>query len=404
MTVTLSAEDVFAAATTDAETSSLLSTYKRAPMQLVGGEGVELIDSNGKRYLDFASGIAVNSLGYGDPGIAKVINEALGAGLIHTSNLYRTVQGEELAAKLVERSFASKVFFCNSGAEANEGAFKFARRWARKVGTDTKVEIIALRGAFHGRLFASLAATDRPSYRAPFRPLAGGVSICERDLRDLDTALDGETVAALIVEPIQGEGGVRVLDGDFLRRLRAMTAEREIALIFDEIQCGLGRTGHFFAYESIGVVPDMLTLAKPIAGGLPMGAILVSEEIGATIQPGDHGTTFGGGPLVAAVASYVVDRLSDPTLLKNVRDNGVWLGQQLDALARRSGKVRAIRGTGYIWGLDVVESANDIVKRGWGSGLLALTAGEHTLRILPPLVMNRDDLMRGVQILESIVG
>jgi len=403
MTVTLSAEDVFAA-TADAETSSLLSTYKRAPMQLVGGEGVELIDSNGKRYLDFASGIAVNSLGYGDPGIAKAINDALGAGLIHTSNLYRTVQGEELAAKLVERSFASKVFFCNSGAEANEGAFKFARRWARKVGTDTKVEIIALRGAFHGRLFASLAATDRPSYRAPFRPLAGGVSICERDLRDLDTALDGETVAALIVEPIQGEGGVRVLDADFLRRLRAMTAEREIALIFDEIQCGLGRTGHFFAYESIGVVPDMLTLAKPIAGGLPMGAILVSEEIGATIQAGDHGTTFGGGPLVAAVASYVVDRLSDPALLKSVRDNGAWLGQQLDALARRSGKVRAIRGTGYIWGLDVVESANDIVKRGWESGLLALTAGEHTLRILPPLVMNRDDLMRGVQILESIVG
>jgi predicted acetylornithine/succinylornithine family transaminase len=403
MTVTLSAEDVFAA-TSDAETSSLLSTYKRAPMQLVGGEGVELIDSNGKRYLDFASGIAVNSLGYGDPGIAKVINDALGAGLIHTSNLYRTIQGEELAAKLVERSFASKVFFCNSGAEANEGAFKFARRWARKVGTDTKVEIIALRGAFHGRLFASLAATDRPSYRAPFRPLAGGVSICERDLRDLDTALDGETVAALIVEPIQGEGGVRVLDADFLRRLRAMTAEREIALIFDEIQCGLGRTGHFFAYEGIGVVPDMVTLAKPIAGGLPMGAILVSEEIGATIQAGDHGTTFGGGPLVAAVASYVLDRLSDPTLLKSVRDNGVWLGQQLDALARRSGKVRAIRGTGYIWGLDVVESANEIVKRGWESGLLALTAGEHTLRILPPLVMNRDDLARGVQILESIVG
>jgi acetylornithine/N-succinyldiaminopimelate aminotransferase len=403
MTVTLSAEDVFAAAT-DAETSSLLSTYKRAPMQLVGGEGVELIDSNGKRYLDFASGIAVNSLGYGDPGIAKVINDALGAGLIHTSNLYRTVQGEELAAKLVERSFASKVFFCNSGAEANEGAFKFARRWARKVGTDTKVEIIALRGAFHGRLFASLAATDRPSYRAPFRPLAGGVSICERDLRDLDTALDGETVAALIVEPIQGEGGVRVLDADFLRRLRAMTAEREIALIFDEIQCGLGRTGHFFAYENTGVVPDMLTLAKPIAGGLPMGAILVSEEIGATIQAGDHGTTFGGGPLVAAVASYVVDRLSDPALLKSVRDNGAWLGQQLDALARRSGKVRAIRGTGYIWGLDVVESANDIVKRGWESGLLALTAGEHTLRILPPLVMNRDDLTRGLQILESMVG
>jgi predicted acetylornithine/succinylornithine family transaminase len=383
---------------------SLLPTYKRAPMQFVKGEGVELIDSDGKRYLDFASGIAVNSLGYGDAGIARTINEALSTGLIHTSNLYRTAAGEELAAKLVEQSFASKVFFCNSGAEANEGAFKFARRWARKIGSDSKVEIIALRGSFHGRLFASLAATDRPSYRAPFRPLAGGVSICERDLRDLDTALDGETVAALIVEPIQGEGGVRVLDSDFLHRLRAMTAEREIALIFDEIQCGLGRTGHFFAYENIGVVPDMLTLAKPLAGGLPMGAVLVSEEIGATIQPGDHGTTFGGGPLLAAVAGYVVDRLSDPSLLKAVRENGAWLGGQLDAMARRSGKVRAIRGTGYIWGLDVVESANDIVKRGWDEGLLVLTAGEHTLRILPPLVMDRDDLMRGLEILEKIIG
>jgi acetylornithine/N-succinyldiaminopimelate aminotransferase len=386
------------------EASSLLPTYKRAPMQLVRGEGVELIDSEGKRYLDFASGIAVNALGYGDAGIARVISEALSAGLIHTSNLYRTPAGEALAAKLVELSFASQVFFCNSGAEANEGAFKFARRWGRKIGTDAKVEIIALRGSFHGRLFASLAATDRPSYRAPFRPLAGAVSICERDINDLDTALDPESVAAVIVEPIQGEGGVRVLDSDFLRRLRAMTAEREIALIFDEIQCGLGRTGYLFAYENIGVIPDMLTLAKPLAGGLPMGAVLVSEEIAATIRPGDHGTTFGGGPLVAAVAGHVVDRLSDPSLLEAVRENGAWLGEQLDGIARRSGKVRAIRGTGFIWGLDVVESANEIVSRGWDEGLLALTAGEHTVRLLPPLVMDRDDLTRGLEILEKIIS
>ena len=386
------------------EESALLATYKRAPMRLVRGEGVELIDSDGKRYLDFASGIAVNALGYGDPGIATAISEALNTGLIHTSNLYRTSPGEVLAAKLVERSFASKVFFCNSGAEANEGAFKFARRWARKIGTDAKVEIIALRGSFHGRLFASLAATDRPSYRAPFRPLAGAVSICERDIGELDSALDEETVAAVIVEPIQGEGGVRVLDSDFLRRLRALTEKREIALIFDEIQCGLGRTGYFLAYEGFGVVPDMLTLAKPLAGGLPMGAVLVSEEIGSAIQTGDHGTTFGGGPLLAAVAGYVVDRLSDPVLLQAVRENGAWFGQQLDVIARRSGKVRAIRGTGVIWGLDVVESANEIVKRGWEEGLLALTAGEHTLSILPPLVMEREDLARGLGILEKIIG
>ena len=383
--------------------SALLGTYKRAPMEFVAGEGVELIDSDGKRYLDFASGIAVNALGYGDPGIARAISGALGTGLIHTSNLYRTSAGEQLAAKLADRSFASRVFFCNSGAEANEGAFKFARRWARTIGTDAKVEIIALRGGFHGRLFASLAATDRPSYRAPFRPLAGAVSICERDITELDSALDAETVAAVIVEPIQGEGGVRVLDPDFLRRLRALTGQREIALIFDEIQCGLGRTGHLFAYESFGVVPDMLTLAKPIAGGLPMGAVLVSDEIAATIKPGDHGTTFGGGPLVAAVASYVVDRVADPVLLASVRENGKWLSQQLEVIARRSGKVRAVRGTGYIWGIDVVEAAAEIVKRGWDEGLLALTAGEHTIRLLPPLVMERVDLERGLKILEKIL-
>lgn len=401
--ITLPVEsDVLSTAATEGD--ALLSTYKRAPMELVRGKGVELIDSEGKRYLDFASGIAVNALGYGDPGIARVIGEALDTGLIHTSNLYRTTPGEQLSAKLVERSFASKVFFCNSGAEANEGAFKFARRWARKIGTEAKVEIIALRGSFHGRLFASLAATDRPSYRAPFRPLAGAVSICERDINELETALDEERVAALIVEPIQGEGGVRVLDPEFLRRLRDLTAKREIALIFDEIQCGLGRTGSLFAYENVGVVPDMLTLAKPLAGGLPMGAILVSAEIAAAVKPGDHGTTFGGGPLVAAVANYVVDRLSDPELLRAVRENGKWLGEQLTAIADRSGKVRAIRGSGFIWGVDIVDSANDVVKHGWEEGLLLLTAGEHTLRILPPLVMQRDDLARGVSILEEIIG
>lgn len=384
--------------------TSLLGTYKRAPMEFVRGEGVELVDANGKRYLDFASGIAVNALGYGDAGVARVVGEALNNGLIHTSNLYRTPAGEQLADKLVECSFAAKVFFCNSGAEANEGAFKFARRWARKIGTDAKVEIIALRGSFHGRLFASLAATDRPSYRAPFRPLAGAVSICERDLSDLETALDEETVAALIVEPVQGEGGVRVLDDAFLETLRTLTSKREIALIFDEIQCGLGRTGHLFAYEKSGVVPDMLTLAKPLAGGLPMGAVLVSEEIAATIQSGDHGTTFGGGPLVSAVAAHVLERLSNPALLEAVRENGAWLGEQLDAIARRSGKVRAIRGIGFIWGLDVLEPAGDIVKRGWDEGILTLTAGEHTLRLLPPLTMDREDLVRGLSIIEKIIA
>jgi acetylornithine/N-succinyldiaminopimelate aminotransferase len=401
MTMPTDSEPVTIAAAT---ATAILGTYKRAPMEFVKGEGVDLIDAEGKRYLDFSSGIAVNALGYGDPGIFSALSEAMSTGIIHTSNLYRTRAGEALASRLVDLSFASKVFFCNSGAEANEGAFKFARRWARKTGSDSKVEILALRGGFHGRLFASLAATDRPSYRAPFRPLAGGVSICERDLSDLDTALDEETVAAIIVEPVQGEGGVRVLEAGFLEGLRTLTAERGIALIFDEIQCGLGRTGRLFAYQNTDVVPDMLTVAKPLAGGLPMGAVLVSAEISAAIQPGDHGTTFGGGPLVAAVAAHVLERLADESLLEQVRKNGAWLGEQLQVIARRSGRVRAIRGIGYMWGLDVVEPAGDVVQRGWDQGLLTLTAGEYTLRILPPLIADRDDLVRGLSIIEKIIA
>jgi acetylornithine/N-succinyldiaminopimelate aminotransferase len=401
MTMSTDSEPVTIAAAT---ATAILGTYKRAPMEFVKGEGVDLIDAEGKRYLDFSSGIAVNALGYGDPGIFSALSEAMSTGIIHTSNLYRTRAGEALASRLVDLSFASKVFFCNSGAEANEGAFKFARRWARKTGSDSKVEILALRGGFHGRLFASLAATDRPSYRAPFRPLAGGVSICERDLSDLDTALDEETVAAIIVEPVQGEGGVRVLEAGFLEGLRTLTAERGIALIFDEIQCGLGRTGRLFAYQNTDVVPDMLTVAKPLAGGLPMGAVLVSAEISAAIQPGDHGTTFGGGPLVAAVAAHVLERLADESLLEQVRKNGAWLGEQLQTIARRSGRVRAIRGIGYMWGLDVVEPAGDVVQRGWDQGLLTLTAGEYTLRILPPLIADRDDLVRGLSIIEKIIA
>lgn len=382
----------------------ILGTYKRAPMRFVRGAGVELFDDQGKAYLDFSSGIAVNALGYGDSGITNAIETALGSGIIHVSNLYRSEAGERLADFLVASSFASRVFFCNSGAEANEGAFKFARRWGRAVGSDAKTGIVALRGSFHGRLFASLAATDRPSYRAPFRPLAGGVSICERDETELNAALDPECVAALIVEPVQGEGGVRVIEQSFMKYLRRVTQERGIALIFDEIQCGLGRLGTFMAYERFGVVPDMVTLAKPIAGGLPMGAILVNEEIAATIKPGDHGTTFGGGPLVAAVADHVVHRLADPALLASVKENGDWIGSRLADLARNSDRVRTVRGMGYMWGIDVVDIAADVVQRGWDDGLLVITAGDHTLRLLPPLVMQRSDLERGLGILERILA
>ena len=394
-----------------AGSDALLGTYKRAPMRLVRGEGVRLYDESGAAYLDFASGIAVNALGYGDEGLMNAIREGTESGIVHASNLFRTGPGEELAQWLVSHSFAEKAFFCNSGAEANEGAFKFARRWARSLAAEgpeseaaaAKHEIVALRGSFHGRTMGVLAATDRPAYRAPFRPLAGGIAIVERDRKALDTVISAESTAAVILEPVQGESGIRVVDHGLLRELRAMTAERRVALVFDEIQCGLGRLGTLFAYETTGVVPDMVTLAKPLAGGLPMGAILVNGAIASAVKPGDHGTTFGGGPLVSHVARYVLGRLSDPALLAHVRETGAWFGDELRALMGRTGKVRAVRGAGFMWGADTHEPAPRLVDRAREAGLLLVTAGEHTLRFLPPLVISRDDLARGLGILEGVL-
>ena len=389
------------AAANVAARDAVLGTYKRGPVEMSRGEGVYLFDSEGNRYLDFVSGIAVNALGYGDAGLIATM-KAASEQLVHVSNLYWTAPAARLASQLVENSFASKVFFCNSGAEANEGAFKFARRWGRTIG-DAKRDIIALRGGFHGRLFASLAATDRPGYRLPFRPLAGGVSIVERDLEDLANVINAETTAAVIVEPVQGEGGVRVMDPDFLRGLRALTKERNVLLILDEIQCGLGRTGSLFAYEQYDITPDIVTLAKPIAAGLPMGAVLMTDEVAAAVNYGDHGTTFGGGPFVARVAEYVFDRLSDESLLASVSENGAWFGNQLRELARRTGRIRGVRGVGYMWGIDVTGTSAHVVSEAMAAGLLVCGAGEYTVRILPPLVATRDELSQGLGILEQVL-
>lgn len=383
---------------------ALLGVYRRPNVEFVRGAGLELFDADGRAYLDFTSGIAVNALGYGDPGLERAFRDALSSSLIHVSNLYRTAPGERLAERLVALSFADRVFFCNSGAEANEGAFKMARRWARTVGGAAKHEIVGLRGGFHGRLFGTLAATDRPAYRAPFRPLAGGISICERDLDELRATLNPETVAAVIVEPVQGEGGVRVLEPGFLRELRDVTRERGILLILDEIQCGYGRTGTLWAHERAGITPDILTVAKPMAGGLPMGATLVTEAVAAAMQPGDHGTTFGGGPFVASIALHVLDRVTSPDLLANVNSRGAEMAAALNAMATESAKVRAVRGTGLIWGIDVTEPAKDVVRRAFDSGLLVLSAGDHTIRLLPPLVVTASAVERAMGLLRAAIG
>ena len=378
---------------------ALLDVYARVGATLVGGRGAELISEDGTRYLDFVAGIGVNALGYDHPVIRGAIERALDHGLIHVSNLYRTEPGERLAEELVTRSFADRAFFCNSGAEANEAAFKFARKWSGKT------EIVAFSGSFHGRLFATLAATDRPDYRKPFEPLVPGIRIVPREeWAAVDHAVSASRTAAVIVEPVQGEGGVRPLDAEWLCFVRELCDSRGVAVIFDEVQCGLGRTGTLFAYEQTGVVPDILTLAKPLAGGLPMGAVLVTSAVGAALKPGDHATTFGGGPLVATVALDVVRTIADPAFLTGVRRKAEWLGARLERLAAVSPRVAAVRGRGLLWGLELSEPAAPFVVAARERGLLVLTAGLQVIRLIPPLVISEAELERGVTILEEVLG
>ena len=380
-------------------TEALLGVYARVGPMFVRGEGVELVAEDGARYLDFVAGIGVNALGYNHPVVRGAVERALSTGLIHVSNLYRTEPGERLAEELVARSFADRVFFCNSGAEANEAAFKFARKWSGKT------EIVAFSGAFHGRLFASLAATDRPEYRKPFEPLVPGIRIVPLgDWATVDHAVSASRTASVIVEPVQGEGGVRPLDAEWLGFLRELCDSRGVALIFDEVQCGLGRTGTLFAYEQTGIVPDILTLAKPLAGGLPMGAVLVTGGIGASLKPGDHATTFGGGPLVARVALDVVRTVAAPDFLAAVRRKGDWVGERLGALAARSPRVREVRGRGLMWGIELTEPAAPFVTAARERALLVATAGPNVLRLIPPLVITLEELERGVAILEEVLA
>jgi predicted acetylornithine/succinylornithine family transaminase len=379
--------------------SALLGVYARVGPLFVAGEGVELIAEDGVRYLDFVAGIGVNAFGYNHPVIRGAIERALATGLIHVSNLYRSDPGERLAEELVSRSFADQVFFCNSGAEANEAAFKFARKWSAKPG------IVAFSGAFHGRLFASLAATDRPDYRRPFEPLVPQIDIVPLgDRTAAARAISAERTAAVIIEPVQGEGGVRPIDPAWLAWLREVCDARGVALIFDEVQCGLGRTGTLFAYEQTGVIPDMVTLAKPLAGGLPMGAVLLTETIARALAPGDHATTFGGGPLVASVALAVVRALAHPDLLASVRRNGEWLETRLSGIAARSRRVRAVRGRGLMWGVELAEAAVPFVAAARERGLLVATAGPTVLRMLPPLVITPEELARGIAVLEGVLA
>jgi len=383
---------------------ALLGVYRPTGPVFVGGEGSYLLAEDGSRYLDFVSGIAVNALGYGDPDFAAAVREALDAGLVHTSNLFRTRPAAELAAWLVQHSFADRVFFCNSGAEANEGAFKFARRWGRETGGPEKFEIVSFRGSFHGRTVGALAATDRPSFQEPFQPLMPGVHFCEvGSVEGLAHVIDGKRTAAVVIEPIQAEGGVLPVPRHFLEALREICDREQVLLIFDEVQVGLGRTGTLWAHESVGVEPDLMTLAKPLAGGLPMGAVLLRDRVAQVIQPGDHATTFGGGPLVAAAALAVCRKIGEPSFLAEVRRKGELLAERLGALALRRDSVTAVRGAGLIWGVQLSSAAAPVIAAALEEHLLLCGAGPEVIRIVPPLVVSDEDLLRGLSILEGVL-
>jgi len=370
------------------EQNYMLQTYQRPDFVLDRGEGVYLFDTAGRRYLDCVAGIAVNALGYGDPDVARVITEQA-AGLIHTSNLYHTRPAGELARMLVENSFAERVFFSNSGAEANEGALKFARKYAREHTGEGKTMIVAFSGSFHGRTMGAVAVTHREKYREPFMPVMPDVRFAPfNDLAAAEAAISDD-VCAVIVEPIQGEGGLSVATPEFLRKLRARCDAVGALLIFDEIQCGMGRTGTLWAYEPYGVIPDIMTIAKPLGGGLPIGAILLTQAVADTLHAGEHGTTFGGGPLVAGVAQVVLRKIADPAFLAHVREVGDYFDEALHDFAAANSRVIELRGRGLMRGIQIEGSAAAVREAGHDLGLLIATAGDDVLRLLPPLIFER---------------
>jgi len=389
------------------EQQYVLGVYSRPPFVLASGKGSTLYDTDGKAYIDCVAGIAVNSLGYDDPGVKQAIEEATNTGMFHVSNLYHTEPHARLAKFLCENSFADKVHFSLTGADANEGAFKFARRYAREQGNEEKYNILAFSNAFHGRLFGSLAATPRPKYQDPFKPLMPGVRFAE--FNNLESAREqmDETVCAIIVEPIQGEGGVYPATREFLAGLRALADQYDALLIFDEVQCGLGRTGNLWGYTTISgsqgdaIEPDLMTLAKPLAGGLPIGAILMRQKVADTIHKGDHASTFAANPFTTHVAHHVVTRIAEPAFLRSVQEKGEYLKELLEEL--NSPHITEIRGSGLLVGVEMDIEVGPIVEKAYDKGVILVSAGANVLRFVPPLIISKEELAKAVSVVGDIL-
>ncbi|HET6183688.1 MAG TPA: aspartate aminotransferase family protein [Acetobacteraceae bacterium] len=379
---------------------ALMPNYARADLAFERGDGAWLWTVDGRRFLDFGSGIATASLGHGNKHLAQAIAEQA-AKVMHVSNLYRIPQAERLAARLVEHSFADSVFFCNSGAEANEGMIKMIRKTMAEGGKPERFRIICFEGAFHGRTLATLAATGNAKYLAGFGPEVEGFDhVPFNNLNALRDAIGPQT-AGVIVEPVQGEGGVRPADPDFLRGLRAACDEFGIILGMDEVQSGMGRTGKLFAYEWSGIEPDVATLAKGIAGGFPLGAVLAKEFIAKNMVPGTHGSTFGGNPLACAAGNAVLDVILEPGFLHEVVRKGRELRLGLEHIARAYPSVfENVRGQGLLLGMKCAIPQNEVQAACVAEGLLAITAGENVLRLAPPLIISDDDIAAALEMLD----
>jgi acetylornithine/N-succinyldiaminopimelate aminotransferase len=388
------------------EAKFLMNTYRRPPVVFTHGRGCRLYDSQGREYLDFLGGIAVNALGHAHPRLVRVIRREAGRA-VHLSNLFHNPYQAPLARKLCAWSGLGRVFFTNSGTEAIEGALKLARAYAHKKGGNEaapKTRILALENSFHGRTFGAVSITHPAKYREPFAPLVPGAEFVRfNDLADLASKFD-DSVCAIVIETIQGEGGIFPVSEAFWQRARALATQHDAALIADEIQCGLGRTGRHFAYQKFESLPDVLTVAKPLAGGLPLGAFMANEKFASAFTPGMHGTTFGGGPLICATALEFLRVVEDENLLGNIRARSAELQAGLQKLAGRFDLIREIRGEGLILGVDLSIDGGPFVEEALRHGLVINCTHDHILRLLPPFIIRSRDVVEFLERFEKVLA
>ncbi len=380
----------------------IFGTYARFPVAFVKGEGCRLWDDAGREYLDFLAGIAVCSLGHCHPEVTRAITENADK-LVHVSNLFYTYPQVELAADLTRLSFADKVFFCNSGAEANEAAIKLARKYSRDRFGPGRHHIITMKDSFHGRTMATLSATGQSKLHNGFEPLMNGFSFVDfGSLPAVEAAITDKTCAVML-EPVQGEGGLNFPPPGYLKKLKALCRDKNLLLIFDEVQSGMGRTGSLFAYEQEDVTPDIMSLAKALAGGLPMGAMLATDEVGTAFTPGTHASTFGGGPLVASAALATLRIISDPGFLAKVRETGAYFLDRLAWIKSRHSLVRAVRGRGLMVGLDLEVPGAGFVSACLEKGMVINCTHEKVLRFVPPLIVGPPEIDRLIAVLDEIL-